>query len=297
MPDAHRPSALPAQQPVTPPETPVRLPSLTLYAVLIGLSVFLIAIGFAGVSDRVAGLLINVGTELLGAVIILILVERRLRPQDIVFLQSASTSLQLKLLLLLSRQARQLTAYARVLRARLDAVAALPVYLDRGALEEDVRAAARHGILVLARPGEGKTRLLHYIASKEAEALLRDPRRAKVPVVVGLDSVSRDDIAEHLFDEVRRYCSISAKTFRQLAAGRLLCLFDGLDEAADAHRVAADIAKFKQKYPAIEVVVTARGTLPMTIREQLDLDVMEMPRLSPQEQEKLIEAFRRAASV
>jgi hypothetical protein len=295
-PDANRPPALPAQQPVTPPETPVKLPSLALYAVLSGLSVLLIVGGFFASSDKLSGLLMNLATELLGAVIILILVERRLRPQDIVFLQSATTSLQLRLLLLISRQARQLTAYARVLRARIDAVAASPVYLDRGALEEDVRAAARRGILVLARPGEGKTRLLHYIASKEAEALLRDPRHAKVPIVIGLESVPRDDIAEHLFDEVRRYCSISAKTFRRLAEGRLLCLFDGLDEAADAHRVAADIAKFKQKYPAIEVVVTARGTLPMTVRQQLDLDVMEMPRLSPEEQERLVAAFRRAAN-
>src|SRR5215210_2439903 len=100
VPDANRPPALPAHQPVTPPETPVKPPSLALYAFLSGLSVLLIVAGFFATSEKLSGLLMNLATELLGAVI-LILVERRLRPQDIVFLQSATTSLQLRLLLLI----------------------------------------------------------------------------------------------------------------------------------------------------------------------------------------------------
>ncbi|HKR63335.1 MAG TPA: NACHT domain-containing protein, partial [Thermoanaerobaculia bacterium] len=273
-------SQLPAQQPVTPPETPARPPSLALYGALTALSVALIVLAFLLGTGNWSSLLLNLATELLGAVIILILVERRLRPQDVVLLQSATTSLRLRLLLLTSRQARQLVAYARMLQTRLASVAIAPVYVERPEIEDDARAGAKHGILILGRFGEGKTTLLHHIAEKEANALLRDPKRAKVPVVLPLRTVSAGDVDEHVFGEMRRYCSLSAKTYRAVADDRLLCLFDGLDECADAHRLASDIAAFKSRHPRVEVLVTARANLPMSVRERLDLDVMEMPPLS-----------------
>lgn len=284
---------LPPQQPVTPPDRPAEAPALGLYAILAIVAVLLILAAFIVRSANLAGLLLNLGTELAGAVVILILVERRLRPRDLQMLEAVAGSARRRLMILVSREARQMVTYARVLRGRLAVVAALPFYFERPTAESTLRAGAANGLLFLGRAGDGKTTLLHHLASETTVALERDPLHGAVPVVVALRRLDDREIIEQVFSELRKYSSIDEQTFRRLTATRLMCLFDGLDEVLDPPAVAAALAAFKKSFPATRLVVTSRSTLEPSVQEILQLQVATLPALSREESERLKDAYRR----
>src|ERR1051325_9209107 len=113
------PERLPPQPPAQPPPLPaVEPPSLLVYAGLV----------IAG------GVLISAG---IGAVIILIIVERRLRAAEV-------TVIGRRLLFVFSREARQLVSYATVLTDRITAISIRP-YMDRGAVEEQILEESGRG--------------------------------------------------------------------------------------------------------------------------------------------------------
>src|ERR1051325_1565109 len=132
------PERLPPQPPAQPPPLPaVEPPSLLVYAGLVIAGGVLISAGIAASNERWAGLWLNLATELIGAVIILIIVERRLRAAEV-------TVIGRRLLFVFSREARQLVSYATVLTDRITAISIRP-YMDRGAVEEQILEESGRG--------------------------------------------------------------------------------------------------------------------------------------------------------
>jgi hypothetical protein len=248
------PERLPPQPPAQPPPLPaVEPPSLLVYAGLVIAGGVLISAGIAASNERWAGLWLNLATELIGAVIILIIVERRLRAAEV-------TVIGRRLLFVFSREARQLVSYATVLTDRITAISIRP-YMDRGAVEEQIlEESARGGVLVIGSGGAGKTTLLHQLALQTAAALIDRPRSAVIPVLLPMRFWSGENMERLVLRSVNRYARVSTRYLRNaLRSGRLLCLLDGFDEVARQQDAIRAIDKLRRSYPSVRIVATTRG--------------------------------------
>lgn len=254
------PDPLPPQPPAQPPPLPaVEPPSLLLYAALLGVGGGLVNMGLWTSSDRWSGLWLNLATELIGAVIILIIVERRLRAAELTVLGRVGEGVARRLLFVFSREARQLVSYATVLTDRVTAISIRP-YMDRGAVEEQIlEESAQGGVLVIGSGGVGKTTLLHQLAVLAAAELIDQPRRAAVPVLLPLRFWQGEELERLILRSVNRYARVSAHYLRNaLREGRVLCLFDGFDEISRPEGAVQAIAKLRAAYPAVRIVATTR---------------------------------------
>jgi hypothetical protein len=231
----------------------VEPPSLLVYAGLLIAGGILIGLGFAAKDQTWAGLWLNLATELIGAVIILIIVERRLRAAEV-------TVIGRRLLFVFSREARQLVSYATVLTDRITAISIRP-YMDRGTIEEQIlEESAQGGVLVIGSGGVGKTTLLHQLAVMTATELIERPRSAVIPVLLPMRFWYGEELERLVLRSVNRYARVSPRYLRNaLKNGRLLCLLDSFDEVARPQEAVRAIDKLRRAYPAVRIVATTRG--------------------------------------
>ncbi|HEV7923274.1 MAG TPA: NACHT domain-containing protein [Thermoanaerobaculia bacterium] len=255
------PGPLPSQPPAQPPPLPVvEPPSLLVYAALLGAGGALVGMGLGTESERWSGFWLNLATELIGAVIILIIVERRLRAAELTVLGRVGEGVARRLLFVFSREARQLVSYATVLTDRITAISIRP-YMDRGTVEEQILdESAQGGVLVIGSGGAGKTTLLHQLAVLTAVELLERPRSAPVPVLLPMRFWYGEELERLILRSVNRYARVSSRYLRNaLRGGRMLCLLDGFDEVSRPQDAVRAIAGLRKAYPAVRIVVTTRG--------------------------------------
>ncbi|NIM14102.1 MAG: NACHT domain-containing protein, partial [Candidatus Aminicenantes bacterium] len=131
--------------------------------------------------------------------------------------------------------------------------------------------------MVLGKPGSGKSTLLKYLMLEAVQKMLgnpRDIRSLSLPILVeirkfenALSKTNRTDynILDYLYDSMRKNYSLTLpKKFfeKYMDSGRVLLLFDGLDEvAAESRRVEIRqmISSFVTGYnPDNTVIVTSR---------------------------------------
>jgi len=260
-------------------------PSLILYGVLVIASVGLIAIAFGPVSQDWSGILQNLATEIFGAVLILILVERRLRASEISQLRGLTRRTHHTLLSIIRPDIRFALAYTRIVEQHLESVTSA-VYLVRprlgGLLDEHP-----NGFILLSPPGGGKSTLVRQIVARQANLVIDAPAEAAVPVLVQMYHWMEGGPIENLKRAIRQYYPISERTFRKLLKrGRLLCVFDGLDEFADQNHAARELEHFRLAYPYVPMIVTTR---PYVTTHQLNLPTVEIPPLSNEEARALRE--------
>ncbi|WP_433306608.1 NACHT domain-containing protein [Actinoplanes sp. CA-030573] len=168
------------------------------------------------------------------------------------------------------RRAAPGAAGARDLPAGLDREALLRAHrvyeqrTPRPVLDVLAEPAGRRSV-VLGDPGSGKSTLARFLAV----ALARDPR-ADLPVLVELRSYAeprwRDgtflDYLDHQYRGTDERLGLPRELLeRRLGSGRVLVVFDGLDELfdlGDRERVTHRIAGFAARYPRVRVLVTSR---------------------------------------
>jgi predicted NACHT family NTPase len=134
-------------------------------------------------------------------------------------------------------------------------------------------------IVILGDPGSGKSMLLQYIALNWARTPLNNVISQPIPLLIELRSYSRDrnsgqckDFLE-FFHKGSVICRLNQhQLHEQLKAGKVLVMFDGLDEVFDpAQRdeVITDIHRFTNDYPNVRVIVTSRiiGYKPQRLRD------------------------------
>jgi len=153
-------------------------------------------------------------------------------------------------------------------------------------------------IALLAPPGGGKSTLLKRLATAYSDAERRDalpdglPRREWLPLFIrcrDLRSVARGTFSDMLDvlcqrEPIRPYATLFRRYIdRELLAGRILLLIDGIDEIADAGDRAAFVCTLRATllaYPTIATVISSREAGFRHVAAHLDA-VCTRVRLSP----------------
>jgi predicted NACHT family NTPase len=116
-----------------------------------------------------------------------------------------------------------------------------------------LEAVSQHSkLMVLGKPGAGKTTFLKYLAMQCIEGLFQPDR---VPIFITLKDFAEARDESNLLS----YMNYTIET-SILEAGRALILIDGLDEvrAADTSQVLRQIREFSEEFHTNQFVITCR---------------------------------------
>jgi predicted NACHT family NTPase len=134
-------------------------------------------------------------------------------------------------------------------------------------------------IVILGDPGSGKSTLLQYIALNWARTPLNNVISQPIPLLIELRTYKRDRTSGQCKDFLEFFhngsviCRLNQhELHEQLKAGKVLVMFDGLDEVFDPvqrEEVITDIHRFTNDYPNVRVIVTSRiiGYKPQRLRD------------------------------
>jgi hypothetical protein len=274
-------SGIPGRQPDSVPEHVAAPPSLLLYSVLVLVAVGLITVSFYHHEDWPA-LLLHLGSEILGAVIILILVDRRLRASELQSIRFFPKRVQLMLFLARARRHRQLYRYVRALLASLETLTANKIERQEYA---NLEPKLLTGFILFGKIGFGKTTWLQIASARLARQYLQDPKRHKIPMLFPLGRWLPDRTLEDaLYEHVNSFGKVSRRSFRNtLSAGQVVGIFDGLNEVYQRitpgfYQQFSDIRK---AYPKVAWTVSSRPNMP-------PLDDIESVNLTPPTPEEIL---------
>ncbi|HVF45075.1 MAG TPA: hypothetical protein VM936_18765 [Pyrinomonadaceae bacterium] len=269
--------------PEPPDYLPPRPPSLVLYAILFASALALAALSFFIDSQNVAGLLANLATELAGAILILLIVERRIRASEMRFLRALPGTTRETFSEWLSPEVRQVKTYARVFAAQLNSISP-DVYVPVAEIESGLMANRGRGCVLTGHAG--KSVQLQRLASRQLSEVLRRPRGARVPVLVPVHKWDEGDAVDVLRATMQSYAPVSDRIFfRLLKRGRLLCIFDGLDDSLTPRETVGMLQGFHESHPSTPLIVSTRPA-PEPFLE--DLPRVRMRELRREEVEHII---------
>lgn len=145
-------------------------------------------------------------------------------------------------------------AWRRELRRRIELLEN-PEQSDLNGRQIDVALRMYGHIMLIGRPGSGKTCLLRFLAWRAVQDNV-------LPVYCSLSElVHSDDLQASLRSMLQKYSSEVAEAFGEWQEyGRVLLLLDGADEVADQHRrgLMARVQKLLRAHPCLQCVVTSR---------------------------------------
>ncbi|NER98708.1 MAG: NACHT domain-containing protein, partial [Symploca sp. SIO1B1] len=135
-----------------------------------------------------------------------------------------------------------------------------------------------HYLVILGDPGSGKSMFLQYLALNWARSPLDNAIELPIPLLIELRTYNRDrnskckDLLE-FFHKGNVICRLNQHQLQEkLKAGKVLVMFDGLDEVFEPtqrDQVITDIHRFTNEYPQVRVIVTSRiiGYKPQRLRD------------------------------
>lgn len=271
---------------------PVPSPSILLYVLLLSLAVVLLFAALTSGTQDWPSFFLNLASEIVGAIIILVVVERRFRSSELRVIQRAPQTTKLYLATLLSRDVRQTVGYVRVLSAQMDAVWK-PHHLLRPQIEATLAAKIPEGFVLIGQAGTGKTTLLHRLVRGQAADVMREPRKARIPVLVSVLRWSEGDAKDALFEAMQSFYPVSVRTFQRVVQkGKLLCIFDGIDEAIQPPERVQAVREFHLQYPGNAVILSCRNC-PDELLGDLNLPRLQIPPLTKEEVERILELRKR----
>lgn len=279
------------------PQPPIALgehsPSLSLYVVLLVVAGILILLAFSVQQPDWAGLSVNLATEIIGAVIILIIVDRRLRSSELKAIRDYAESSSVRFASIFSPDIRDVLRYAKALDNELGRIRPKP-YFERSILES-LFERQPSGFLLCGVAGSGKSTLLQAIALKQVENVLRRPQSEKIPIFFPARLWRDGKISDQVWELARQYSKLKKERFyKWLARGRLVLILDGLDESAQPKVMLQKIRELKARYPDTVLVASCRSHFLPHATPFLDLQTVEMPNLSKDEAEVFIRLFNNA---
>jgi len=268
-------------------------PSLLLYSGLLVFAAILLLLAVRLTSGNTSGFLLNLATEIIGAVIILILVERRFKASELSFIQGIPGTTSSFVSNLVSGRTKEIKAYVVVLSTRVR-LASLHVYLSRPRIEAELLEKRSEGVILIGDYGMGKTTLLHQLILSQSVEVLKRPRTALVPVIVPVIRCEKGDTVEVVLrDTLQSYYPVKDRTFRHLLkCGRLMCIFDGLDESMDSTAIIERLKGFRRRFPDNVLFISSRPLSPHVF-EGLGLERVEIPPLNEDEIHTVLELRRR----
>lgn len=276
--------------PVPPPIPVMEAPSLLLYVGLLTIAVILVWLAFKiGESDW-PGLFINLASGIIGAVLILILVDRRLRVNEVRMLRDYAETTSVRIVSIFSYDIRSAIQYAQVFQKQLHEIQ-LEFYISIPAAEA-ITDQNPEGFFLIGMPGSGKSTLLQKISIDSTKRVVQQPKEAPIPVFLPAAYVGDGNLDELAWKEMRKYYLIKRKLFdKWLSAGRLTIFVDGIDECINPKNLLNEIAVFKINFPEVVIVLSSRNLLLTTLSKEIErigLPIVEMPSLTEEEMNRFI---------
>jgi hypothetical protein len=274
-----------------PPALSQQAPSLLLYLTLVIIASALIVIAFNIQEPNWSSLIVNVATEIIGSVIILILVDRRLRSSELKAIREYAETSSVRFVSLFSPEIRDAVSYAKALNVELERIRPKP-YFERDELEGLVEKHPS-GFLLYGDPGCGKTTLLQSIALRQTKKAIQQSRDGRIPIFFPSRYLKNGDIdiVEQLWRQASRFSKLKRKRFYQwLSQGKLLIIFDGLDEVEPrkVSEILTGIRGLKEAYPKTSVIASCRTYFLSRVTQYLDFQTVEMSDLSQDEATEFI---------
>lgn len=262
-------------------------PSIIIYFVLFFLAAILIFFAFDLDKTDWPSLFLNLATELLGAILILIFIERRFKKSEIRYLKKVKQNSITSIITLLFPEARNIVGYARSLDGQFQSVSN-PLYFSRPGSEQAFTKNP-NGFILIGKAGFGKTTILHRIVMEVAENAIQNPRNSILPIFISVREWQKDkSVTENLCATVRSYYSMSDRIFKRLLLqNRFLCVFD--DFHLYGNNAEQQLLDFHNRFPNIPLIISYRSDFSIGT---IDLPRMEIPPLSEDEVLKLKELYK-----
>lgn len=275
----------------TPPAQGGSSPSLWLYLVLLLISAAFVIAAFQMKHDgEWPGLLLNLASDLIVTVIILVVIDRRLRAQELATLKRLPFMTTQKFVLLLSPTRRLGHRYACSLLVTLEPLIAGKLELQGFAALED---KVRRGFVLLAGPGEGKTTWTQFAAVNLSRKYINYKSEGRIPIVFSLARwLPQRSLYEALHESFDSYAPCRRWLFnRLLKSGSVVVLLDGYDELWQREVPFTDQLKaLRSQFPAVAWTVISRADKPISS------DLGDCESLKPPTDEELKVIHRRLKS-
>lgn len=262
-------------------------PSLSLYLALIGIASILILVAFNIQQPDWAGLSINLATEIIGAVVILVIVDRRLRSSELQAIREYAESSSVRFASLFSSEIRDTLLYAKALDIELKRIRPKP-HFERPDLESLLEKQPK-GFLLYGDAGSGKSTLLQSITIEQSLNVIRRPQSERIPILFPMRLWIDGELPTQFWKVARQYSKLKRERLeRWLESGRLVVILDGVDETPQPKVALERIKEFKAKFPNTSLIVSCRSIYLPNATSFLDLPTAEMRNLSKDEAEIFI---------
>ncbi len=226
-------------------------------------------------------ILLNLASDLIVTVIILVVIDRRLRSQELATLRRLPVITTQRFVSLLSPTRRLGQRYTCSLTVALEPVLVGKIELQGFAALED---KVRKGFVLLAGPGEGKTTWTQFAALTLSRKYIGYDAAGRVPILFSLARWLPDrSLHEALHESFAAYAPCGRWLFnRLLKSGTVVILLDGYDELWKRDLPFIDQLKaLRAEFPTVAWTLISRSDKPAPP------DLGECDRLAPPTQEEL----------
>lgn len=288
-------NALKQPDPQPSVEVAEQSPSLILYLSLSAFAAFLVIAGFNIAAENWAGLVLNLATEIIGAVLILIVVDRRLRRDELRAIQKYAETSSTRVSSIFIPDVRRSVAYAKSLSFELKRIQP-KVYFARREYD-DLLERYSGDILLHGLGGCGKSTLLQSLALKQAELVKQKPQ-SQLPILLPMrqcsfltEKVNREEITNQVWETFRGFSRLRQRKFHSwLHSGRFIVMLDGLDEVprSSSQMMLMEIKRFKDMYPDIRVLASCRSNFLDDATPILGFPTIELSSLSNAEADEFL---------
>lgn len=266
----------------TPPVQGGTSPSLWLYLALLVVSGGFVLTAFT-LEHKFdwSGLLLNLASDLIVTVIILVVIDRRLRSQELATLRRLPVITTRRFVWLLSPTRRLGQRYACSLLIALEPLLAGKIELQGFASLED---KVRKGFVLLAGPGEGKTTWTQFAALNLSRKYIGYDIAGRVPILFSLARWLPDrSLHEALHESFASYAPCGRWLFnRLLKSGTVVILLDGYDELWKRDLPFIDqLQRLRAEFPTVAWTLISRSDKPAPH------ELGECERLTPPTQDEL----------
>jgi hypothetical protein len=239
-------------------------PPLWLYLVLLIVSASFVFAAFRmNKGPDWAGLLLNLASDLIVTIIILVVIDRRLREPEVATLKRLPLITSRRFVWLISPTERLSQRYARKVVGTLEPLIAGKLELQQfPALEDKVRK----GFVLMAGPGAGKTTWTQFTAVSLSQKYVSYDSEGRVPILFSLVRWLPDrSLHDALHESFASYTKCWRWSFnRLLRSGNVVVLLDGYDKLWKREVAFTDeIKKLRLEFPTVAWTVISRADKPV----------------------------------
>jgi hypothetical protein len=236
---------------------PLPNPSIITYFILTLLGLVLVAISFS-IRPDLPALLVNLGTSLFSAVVLLVFIDQRLRQSEIAALRNLPNRVGHFVGHALSPRRKQLFRFCSLQLAALEKL--LQVAIVPTSLHELARQTG--SFLLLGAPGSGKTTTLQILCAQRSREYLADETRP-IPILYPLRYWPPGlGLEEAILSHMRTFSPITRRSLtKTLGRYPVTLILDGADEMPPglSDQLKAELDRLMRHYPRTDWIISSRS--------------------------------------